>query len=152
MKVFDDQTNGIKVGQRAENFRIDDTLWLSDLEGFPIFFVFWKSLWGRCQQEAPVIEKEIWQRFKDKGLKVFAVGVKENAEEASTWSSQHQLTYPVLTDPEGEIYKIYGNSSVPYHVIIDQRFGIIHSQEDFQKELLIGAIRDAFREPWALPW
>jgi len=80
-------------------------------------------------------------------LKVFAVGVKENAEEASTWSSQHQLTYPVLTDPEGEIYKIYGNGLVPYHVIIDRRFGIIHSQEDFQKELLIGTIRDALREP-----
>ena len=44
MKVFEDQTNGIKVGQRADNLRIDDTLWLYDLEGFPIFFVFWKSL------------------------------------------------------------------------------------------------------------
>lgn len=80
-------------------------------------------------------------------MKVFAVGVKENAEGAAAWSSQHQLTYPVLTDPEGEIYKIYGNGSVPYHVIIDRRFGIIHSQEDFQKELLIGAIQNALREP-----
>jgi len=75
-------------------------------------------------------------------VKVFAIGVKESADQASSWSSQHQLTYPVITDPEGDIYKKYGTGSVPYHVIIDRRFEIGHSQEDFQKELLIGTIQD----------
>jgi len=44
MKVFDDQANVIEVGQKAADFRIDDDRSLSDLEGFPLFFVFWKSL------------------------------------------------------------------------------------------------------------
>ena len=75
-------------------------------------------------------------------MKVFAIGVKENAEQASSWSSQHQLTYPVMIDPEGEIYKKYGNGSVPYHVLIDRGFKIIHSQENFQKKPLIETIQD----------
>lgn len=75
-------------------------------------------------------------------MKVLAVGVKENAEQASSWSSQHQLTYPVMIDPEGEIYKKYGNGSIHYHVLIDRAFKIIHSQENFQKKLLIETIRD----------
>ncbi|MCX5826279.1 MAG: hypothetical protein NTY86_23120 [Deltaproteobacteria bacterium] len=44
MKVFDDQANVIEVGQKAADFRIDDDRCLSDLEGFPLFFVFWKTL------------------------------------------------------------------------------------------------------------
>ena len=44
MKVFDDQANVIEVGQKAADFLIEDDLCLSDLEGIPIFFVFWKSL------------------------------------------------------------------------------------------------------------
>ncbi len=44
MKVFDDQANAIEVGQRAADFPIDSDLCLSDLAGFPLFFVFWKSL------------------------------------------------------------------------------------------------------------
>jgi peroxiredoxin len=94
----------------------------------------------RCQQEAPVIEKEIWQRFKEAGLKVLAIGVKENVEQASSWSSQHRLTYPVIIDPEGNIYKKYGTGSVPYHVLIDKKLIIRHSQERFDRDRLIQAL------------
>lgn len=44
MKVFDDHANVIEVGQKAADFRIDDDCCLFDLEGFPLFFVFWKTL------------------------------------------------------------------------------------------------------------
>ncbi len=44
MKVFDDQTNIIEVGQKAAAFLIGGDLCLYGLEGFPLFFVFWKSL------------------------------------------------------------------------------------------------------------
>ncbi len=44
MKVFDDQANVIEVGEKSADFRIDSDLSLSDLAGFPIFFVFWKTL------------------------------------------------------------------------------------------------------------
>ncbi len=101
----------------------------------------------RCQQEAPVIEKEIWERFRDQGLEVFAIGVKENELQASSWSSQHGLTYPVGIDPEGEIYKKFGTGSVPYHVIIGRDFRISLSQEDFGKEHLIRVIQDALKGP-----
>ena len=78
-------------------------------------------------------------------MKVFAIGVKENGEQASSWSSQHELTYPVVIDPEGEIYKNFGTGSVPYHVIIDRDFLISLSQEDFGKNVLIEVIRDTLK-------
>ena len=94
-----------------------------------------------------MIEKKICRRFKDSGLKVFGIGVKENVGQASSWSSEHRLTYPVIIDPEGEIYKKYGTGSVPYHVIIDRDFRISLSQEDFEKALLVKVIQDALRGP-----
>jgi peroxiredoxin len=78
-------------------------------------------------------------------LKVFAIGVKENGEQASLWSFQHRLTYSVIIDPEGEIYKKFGTGSVPYHVIIDRDFRIRLSQEDFEKNVLIEVIRDTLK-------
>jgi peroxiredoxin len=80
-------------------------------------------------------------------LKVFAIGVKENGEQASSWTSRHRVTYPVIIDPEGEIYKKFGKGSVPYHVIIDRDFQIHLSQEDFKKDLLIRVIQDALKRP-----
>jgi len=80
-------------------------------------------------------------------LKVFAIGVKENGKQASSWSFQHRLTYSVIIDPEGEIYKKFGTGSVPYHVIIDRDFRIRLSQEDFDKNVLIEVIQDGLRGP-----
>jgi peroxiredoxin len=91
----------------------------------------------RCQQEAPVIEKEIWQRFRDKELQVLGIGVKEYSDQASSWAQQHRLTYSLVADPEGEIYKKYGTGSVPYHVIIGKNFVIRHSEEKFDGTQLI---------------
>jgi peroxiredoxin len=93
-----------------------------------------------------VIEKEIWRRFKDSGLKVFSIGVKENVEQASSWSSQHRLTYPVIIDPERKIYKKYGNSSVPYHVLIDHEFIIRHSEENFDRNRIIQLLSSYFQK------
>lgn len=78
-------------------------------------------------------------------MKVFAIGVKENDEQVSSWILQHQLTYPVTIDPAGEIYKQFGTGSVPYHVFIDRDFRILLSQDDFKKNLLIRMIRDALK-------
>ncbi|MBI4595395.1 MAG: TlpA family protein disulfide reductase [Candidatus Tectomicrobia bacterium] len=96
----------------------------------------------RCQQEAPVIEKDIWQRFRGEGLKVIAIGPKESSEQASIWCTQHKLTYPVMRDDEGEIYKMYGTGSVPFHILIDQDFLIRLSQEEFERDSYREIIRD----------
>ena len=84
-----------------------------------------------------MIEKEIWQIFKDRGLKVYAIGVQENVDQTSSWGLEHRLTYPVILDPEGEIYKKFGNGSVPHHVFIDKKFIIRLSEEKFDEENLI---------------
>jgi len=44
MKIFEQQGNRLKVGQEAEDFSIGYDLFLSNLKGSPVFFVFWKTL------------------------------------------------------------------------------------------------------------
>jgi len=52
------------------------------------------------------------------------------------------LTYPVIIDPEGEVYRKFGSGSVPYHVLIDNRFIIRYAGEKFDKDCLIQLIKD----------
>jgi peroxiredoxin len=44
MKIFEKQTRNLKVGQKAEDFPLEENLSLADLKGHPIFLVFWKTL------------------------------------------------------------------------------------------------------------
>jgi hypothetical protein len=51
----------------------------------------------------------------------------------------------VVTDPQGEIFRRFGASSVPYHVVIDRDLRIAFSTEAFEKDSLIGAIEDVIK-------
>ena len=59
---------------------------------------------------------------------------------------QHQLTYPVMTDPEGELYKKFGTGSVPFHVIIDKKLTIRHSEEKFDGAQFIQILNRCLEE------
>ena len=44
MRIFEEQTRKIEVGQEAEDFPVGNDLFLSNLKGSPILLVFWKTL------------------------------------------------------------------------------------------------------------
>jgi len=44
MKVFEEHVSGFREGNEVDDFPINGKLSLSDLKGYPIFLVFWKTL------------------------------------------------------------------------------------------------------------
>ena len=44
MKVFENLTKKLEVGQEAENFQVGENQSLSDLKGSVILLVYWKTL------------------------------------------------------------------------------------------------------------
>jgi len=55
------------------------------------------------------------------------------------------LTYPVVADPQGEIFRRFGVSSVPYHAVIDRDLRIALSTEAFEKDSLIRVIEEVMK-------
>jgi hypothetical protein len=43
MKVFEEHASRFKEGHEVDDFPINGKLSLSDLKGYPIFLVFWKT-------------------------------------------------------------------------------------------------------------
>ena len=44
MKVFEEHVSRFKEGNEVDDIPINDKLSLSDLKGYPILLVFWKTL------------------------------------------------------------------------------------------------------------
>lgn len=53
------------------------------------------------------------------------------------------MTYPVVADPQGDIFRRFGADSVPHHVVIDRDLRIALSTGEFEKDSLIGVIEKA---------
>ncbi len=83
------------------------------------------------------MEKEIWQKYREKGLSVFGVNAGEEdepAKKAQGFVTQHDLTYPVLLDAEDELSQTYSIQAFPTIVLIDRKGVVRYMQSGFDHE------------------
>lgn len=80
-----------------------DRVRLSDHLGRPVLIFFTTTWCPYCSAEAPYLEQEIWQRYRDSGLQVLSIQVKEGAALAASFAEHHGWTFPALYDEDGTV-------------------------------------------------
>lgn len=93
---------------------------LKEFRGKVVFLNFWATWCESCRDEMPSMER-LYREFKDKGLEIVAVNVKEKRQDALGFVKQLKLSYPVLMDPEGEVGLLYGAFGLPATYLIDRK-------------------------------
>lgn len=127
----DDRGYIVKVGDQAPalEFELADGAKVKSkkLNGSVVMLQFTASWCGVCRKEMPFIESEIWQMYKDKGLKLYGVDLDEPVEKVKAFAEATGITYPLALDPGGEIFKLFAKekSGVTRNVIIDQKGKIV---------------------------
>jgi peroxiredoxin len=113
--------------QPAPDFTLPDPagrkVALKDFRGKVVFLAFWASWCEFCREELPAVER-LYRDYKDRGLEVVAVAIKDKREDTLAFVRKSRLSYPILLDPEGEIGLLYGAFGTPAIYLID-RNGIV---------------------------
>jgi len=92
--------------------------------------------------EAPLLEANVWQAYKDRGVWVFAI-TREGYPHAQQWVNSHSLTYPVIHDPPpSNYYWAYSHGYIPQNTLTDQNFVVIYDAIGYNEPALIAAIED----------
>jgi peroxiredoxin len=90
---------------------------LRNFRGKLVFLNFWASWCLPCREEMPAMER-LYREFKDKGLVVFAVNVKDSQKKAVDFVQELKLTYPVALDADGQVGLLYGAWGLPTSYLI----------------------------------
>ena len=108
----------------ALNFELEDLsgkrIALKGLKGKVVFLNFWATWCIPCRQEMPTMEK-LHQEFKERGLEVVAVNVKESEKDVRKFVEELGLTFTILLDRSGNISEEYGAWSIPLTYIINRK-------------------------------
>ncbi len=135
----DDRGYIVKVRDQTPAFEFELTdgskVKSKKLLGSVIMLQFTASWCGVCRKEMPFIESEIWQVYKDKGLKLYGVDRDEPLEKALSLAEATGISYPLGLDPGAEIFKLFAHekAGVTRNVIIDRNGKIVFLTRLFER-------------------
>jgi peroxiredoxin len=92
----------------------------ADLAGQVVAVRFWADWCPFCEGEMRTIEP-IYQRYKDQGLRLLAINVRQDRETAAAFVAPLGITYEVLLDADGAVARAYGVSGLPTTFFLDRQ-------------------------------
>lgn len=138
-------------GRPAPTFRLESfdakKVALADLKGSVVVLDFWASWCGPCRMSLPHLDK-LYKEQKDKGVKFFAVNLREEKGGIGLFVQQSKLSVPILMDSDGKVADSYGVEGIPTTVVIAKdgkvRKVFVGFDEDGEAQIR-AAIRDAMK-------
>ena len=134
-------TWGYELGDKVLDFTYNDldgkphTLYQH--EGDVVVLNFFATWCPYCTQEAPSLEQDIWQPYKDYKVTVIALNLDENLETVQDWVSNLDLTYEVLVMPHSLFpYKFPNAGAIPHNVVIDKGMVLRYSEIGYDKQAI----------------
>jgi peroxiredoxin len=95
------------------------TVKLSDYRGQVVLLNTWATWCPPCRAEMPDLEA-FYRDHQGHGFVVLAVNSEESADTVTSFLEEHDFTFPVLLDPNGEVTKLYGIRGLPTSFFIDR--------------------------------
>jgi peroxiredoxin len=137
----DDRGYFVKVGGKAPRdfvLKCTDgtTHTLNDLRGKVILLQFTASWCSVCRKEMPHLEKDIWEKYKNKGLVMIGVDRNEAMDTVQQFAKDMKITYPLALDPNADIFGKFAdkNAGVTRNVLIDKDGTIVFLTRLYNKE------------------
>ncbi len=142
-KCHGDNTTLTKIGDMAPVFScttIDgNKINIGKLKGKIILINFFATWCPPCNLELPVLQKEVWGKYKDnQDFVLIILGREHSEQEIKDFVTAKEFTMPFASDPKREIFKLYASQNIPRNVIIGRDGKILfqstgYNASDFKK-------------------
>ncbi len=91
---------------------------LADFNGKFLILNFWATWCSPCLKEMPDLD-QVYQSLGPKKLVVLAVSMGENRERVRKFLKKRKYSFPVMTDPDMDITRLYGVRNIPITYLVD---------------------------------
>ena len=113
---------------------------LSSYRGKVVVLNFFATWCAPCQAEMPMLEANIWHQYRDRGVAVLGVDLQEDIGLVKLFAVNTNLTFPLVIDETGDVFRDYAGGAVPFNVIIDKNQRVRYSQAGYDEQTMISII------------
>ena len=144
------RSNAFIIGAEAPDFSQEkpdgNALSLSELRGKVVLVDFWASWCGPCRRENPNVVR-VYNKYKEKGFEILGVSLDNARDRWLQAIEADGLTWHHVSDLKGwrnDAAQLYGVSSIPQTVLIDQQGRIL--ARNLRGDALEESLRQIFGE------
>jgi peroxiredoxin len=138
-----DQFTFVKKGDVAPDFTIEmqdgTTKNLSELKGKVVWINFFATWCPPCRKELPVLEKEVYKKYKERNdFEILVIGREHDWQTVTKFKTDNNYILPFYPDPERKIFSKFAKQNIPRNFIIDKegRIAVVStgfSRSDFDR-------------------
>jgi peroxiredoxin len=91
----------------------------------------------------------LYQEFKDEGLVMVGVNLRESPEAVRAFAQEFGITFPLLLDAAGQSPRLFGLWGHPNTVLIDSQgrvMGLVRGERDWQSDAAKRLVRQLLAE------
>jgi len=142
----------LKVDEAVPSFKLatldSAIINIDSLKGKTVFLNFFTLSCPMCMLELPQLEKQIWNKYKDRDdFVILSIGREHTNAELEKFYTKKQFTFPMAGDTDRSVYALFAEKFVPRNIIIDKTGKVVYTaigynEKDGLTELL-EAIKNA---------
>lgn len=102
---------------------------LSSLKGKKVLVNFWTTWCTYCRQEMPLLQK--FHQQNSGGWQVITVNMtasEKGLDPVRSYVSSNKFTFPVLLDEKGAVSSLYGVSSIPASLVLNEKGEVVKTK------------------------
>ncbi len=141
-----ESTTVLKVGNNLPAFTTQSlsgkTFSSDGLKGKVVLINFWATWCPPCKAELPLLQKNIYDKIKDKNFAVLCISRGEKDDVVKKFIEQNKYTFPVYLDSETKTYNLFASKYIPRNFVIGKdgkvKLATVgFSKEEFEKMILL---------------